>query len=162
MVVPYPTSRRGRRGRGGAARTHPAGKLGSPGCALRPCTSGRETPRDELRWGGDTCLETPAPPPTCTAPPPARPRPCRPRPAPRPRGSRPAGPGPGLPSPFQLRPARELPGLGRASPGRRSRWLGTPLLRRAVASTTAAAALGAGATASAAAAASTARGTLSL
>lgn len=101
---------KGRRGRGGAARTHPAGDLGSRECALRPCTSGRETPRDEPR-GGDTCLETPAPPPTCTAPPPTRPRPCRPRPAPRLRGSRPAGPGPGLPlpAPALLRP-RRLPG----------------------------------------------------
>lgn len=107
-----PQPRKGRRGRGGAARTHPAGDLGSRECALRPCTSGRETPRDEPREGGrDTCLETPAPPPTCTAPPPTRPRPCRPRPAPRLRGSRPAGPGPGLPlpAPAPLRP-RRLPG----------------------------------------------------
>lgn len=64
MVVPHPTRRRGLRGRGGAARTHPAGELGSRECALRPCTSGRETPRDEPRCrGGDTCLETPRPSP---------------------------------------------------------------------------------------------------
>lgn len=65
-------------------------------------------------WGGDTCLETPAPPPTCTAPPPTRPRPCRPRPAPRPRGSRPARPGPGhpFPAPAPPRPRASQAGSG--------------------------------------------------
>lgn len=164
MVVPHPTRRRGLRGRGGAARTHPAGELGSRECALRPCTSGRETPRDEPRCGGETPALRPPP-----LPPPVRPRP-RPGPAPVGPAPPPAPGGPArpgraqaTPSPLQLRPARGLPRLGLASPGRRRRRrLGTPLLRAAVAAATAAAALGAGATASAAAAASTARGTLSL
>lgn len=160
-----PQPLKGRRGRGGAARTHPAGDLGSRECALRPCTSGRETPRDEPRKGGETPASRPPP-----LPPPVRPRPqpgpAHAGPAPPPASGGPARPGPAQasPSPLQLRFASELPRLGLASPGRRRRRLRTPLLRAAVAAATAAAALGACATASAAAAAaaSTARGTLSL
>lgn len=72
----------------------PLGAPGSTRCALRPCTSGRETPRDAPRLGGGHLPQDPR-----SSPQPVRPRPrpgpapTGPAPAPRPGGSRLARPG---------------------------------------------------------------------
>lgn len=81
-----PQPRKGRRGRGGAGRTHPAGDLGSRECALRPCTSGRETPRDEPRKGGRHLPRDPRPSPHLYGPAPNKAPPMQAPPRPPPQG----------------------------------------------------------------------------